>query len=235
MDVIFQRRDGSVERVSFPDKCAPDADAQINAIADTIRDECFARDWSAKAKRVSVGKTARAAPEVVRWLMPVAYQLISQCLDLDLEYIIYRRSVARGGYARGWTGTANPFQLGLSGIFSKTPNFLGDDQRQRTGQSLWYAYRHYVPWQFVSGFDRQVGKLDQKRADEAIEAGFEDWIVERRILDLSPVRNRQGYPPYIDQRVKMLRSEALATFSRLGEALTHANEFQVSSRSETDT
>ena len=104
-------------------------------------------------------------------------------------------------------------------IVARHPRVFSDSQRSRTGILLWYAYRHYVPPCFVNGFAQQVGELSVEIAGTFIEPYFEDWIVERRVLDFGLDRARGPYPRRIEDRIKQLRAGSAAHLGPLFKAL----------------
>jgi hypothetical protein len=158
----------------------------------------------------------RSKPERRSWLRPLAYRLISACLDADLQHYLYRRSLKAGRYGRGDISSSNPFKLGMMAIFAEDELFE-KEYRYELGNILWLAYRHYVPDCFVNGVYHQMGK---QRSDEYIDPDFSEWIVERRVMDIRTVDPRGSYPNDIESRVQKLRSENTHVIGSFLEAMS---------------
>lgn len=154
------------------------------------------------------GAEGKADEARVRWLQLVAYQCLGHLLDHDLEFLIDGRLRGFDRYSRGNEEKANPFQRGLVAIFAhEKPHHSPTAQlRSRVSKRLMYAHRHYVPHEFLRGFLHQVGDggLKEKLKSGAVEPGFEEWVVEKRLTDSRP-DSRGRYPSEIEKAVSGLR------------------------------
>jgi hypothetical protein len=204
MELKFETIAGDHVVYQLPSEGCDEAAGLIDAAASSIASEY-------KQRRL-------AKAELFRWLRPAAYQLISTCLDYNLQHLLYRRSLAAGRYQRGHDQSPNPFQLGLMAIFAEDEYSTKGD-RNELGKLLWYAYRHYVPLCFINGFASQVGAISKDNSENYLEPEFSDWIVERRLLDLWSGRGRANYPTHIEERVRKLRTESAGTLGPIFETL----------------
>lgn len=112
----------------------------------------------------------------------------------------------------------NPFQHGLMALFADAretknvpnPKAISPRDRERIGKELWYAYRHYVPQEFLAGFLKQVRSPDLARrsVEGEIEAGFEEWIINSYAAemndDTSGFDARGTYPKGIEKAAERL-------------------------------
>lgn len=207
MQLRFTALAGDDVVCELPSEDSPDAASLIDLAATNLAAEYVHR------------RRKGAAAELTKWLRPLAYRLISACLDFDLVHLLYRRSLKVGHYKRGHPQLSNPFQLGLMAIFAEDTYFVKED-RYELGQILWYAYRHYVPLCFINGFASQIGQIDKRRSDNELEPEFTDWIIEHRLIDLRAHNPRGNYPDYIEQRVGTLRVESAGVLGRIFKALS---------------
>lgn len=205
MELQFATLSGGQVVCPLPSDATGEAAELIDAAATSLASEYRQR------------RLAKAEP--TKWLRPLAYVLISACLDNDLQHLLYRRSLATPHYKRGYTQSPNPFQLGLMAIFSEDEYFT-KNERHELGKVLWYAYRHYVPTCFINGFASQVGAVAKERSDNAVEPEFAEWIIRERILDLRSNNPRTNYPDHIERRVKEFRSESAGVLGPIFQALS---------------
>ena len=207
LELRFSRRDGTTAQLRLPDREDADAREVVNTAADAVFDEFQRRVNSSNRSQTSASSgKRRARDEPLNWFRPVAYQLIATCLDRRVEQHLFQRNKNCDRYISSNAGASSDFGSGLMAITARYPRVITDGQRSRTGLLLWYAYRHYVPPCFVNSFAQQVGELNVEKAGTFIEPYFEDWIVERRVLDFGSNRARGPYPRRIEDRVKQLRS-----------------------------
>lgn len=220
VELRFSRRDGTTAQLRLPDREDADAREVVNTAADAVFDEFQLRVNSARRSQNSASYgERRARKEPIDWFRPIAYQLIATCLERKVEQHLFWRNKNWDRYISSNTAASSDFGSGLMAITAKHPPVMGDGQRSKMGLLLWYAYRHYVPSCFINGFAQQVGELNVEKARSFIEPNFEDWIVERRVLDFGPSRARGPYPRRIEDRVNHLRSSNAPHLGLIFEAL----------------
>ena len=149
-------------------------------------------------------KALRQKTIVSEWLRPLCYRFICHFYDQGLMPLFSKRL---SNYSR-FTNNDEVFSYGLSAIFAEdAANFTGMD-RLRYGRQLYYAFRHYVPWEFVYGFLLTLEDFENKKNLTTIEDGFEEWIVRMRSLAQTDTYMARGrYPKEIEEKVLIVRSE----------------------------
>lgn len=216
MQLRFKSLAGDVVLCDLPSGECPEAAQLINDAATKLA-------FGFRSQR-----RARGSAGLTEWLRPLAYQLISVCLDGNLQHLLYRRSLKAKRYQRGDVLSSNSFQLGLMAIFSEDYDqergnqaaLLDKEDRYELGQMLWYAYRHYVPPCFINGFATQIGPITKQRSEHGIEPEFSEWIIERRVMDVRANNPRGSYPDHIERDVQKLRSESAGVLGSFFQALS---------------
>ena len=164
----------------------------------------------------------KSDPEHPKWLQGVTYQFIGLMISNGFDYLFEER-IVNFGRKQNSGKQLNPFQKGLLATFAHDKGILTESQRHRLGIRLWYAYRHYVPHEFLAGFVTQVWSTgaDQRAAAESIEPDFVSWVMMERAVDSAPERRGQ-YPAVVEQKVEQIRAvipslTALAGRKRTGD------------------
>lgn len=148
----------------------------------------------------------KARAECPEWLQRVCYQLIGMMVSHGFNDLFGERVK---NYGRKWgakSANSNPFHQGLFAIFAHDKGALGAEKRWLFGLRLWYAYRHYVPHEFLMGFLHQVwtNSPEQRVLAGHIEHEFELWVAFSRARD--PAADRRGtYPAAIEDRADQIR------------------------------
>lgn len=159
----------------------------------------IAREWQARGSATAKRR---------RWLEKVCYEFISLILEHDFEELIDARIRKFQRGKRGKASSANPFHRGLLAIFAHDKNrLLSDKDRHYLGNRLWYAYRHYVPAEFVIGFLMEVwnsGGAERLRTN-AIEPDFREWVIIQRASN-EATGSRGKYEPNIEDWVRRTRA-----------------------------
>lgn len=163
-----------------------DAAQKIEIAAQEISLESSRR----KAKR----RVKHQSDPWISWVRPVCYRFIDHCLENGLEDHL-RSRIRRYGRS---TSSDDIFSVSLLAIFADDPADFTEADRHKISRQLWYAYRHYVPWQFLNGFLSQLPKFESQKALSKIEPGFEDWIIMRRSVDYTTRTLRGRYPANIE-------------------------------------
>ena len=112
------------------------------------------------------------------------------------------RSQAYGG--RGRKGTRNICRTGLLAIFAHQKSSLKSRDRDRFGQQLNHAYRHFVPAPFLQGFLQQSKAVKTDNAGwMPIDPQFSDWVAEELFnATMNRHQNYRGkYPRAITAQV----------------------------------
>ena len=119
----------------------------------------------------------------------------------------------------------NLFQKGLRALFAHDKDAVTARDRERIGERLWHAYRHFVPPTFLAGFLRQIpsAELLQRAASKEIEPGFKERVVEKlfRALgdgnlpepDIDPLERRGRYPRQVEREAKRRLSNLTETWN----------------------
>lgn len=170
------------------------------------------KEWSVRASAASPKPSLAPIP----WLSTTAYVVVGAMLDQGLEELLKKRIGDRIHHLPGPRTDLNPFQLGLMALFvdyseakkAGTPQAKRPQTRERIGKELWYAYRHYVPAEFLLGFLHQVRSpgLERRSVAGEIEPGFEEWIIRRRPEDEGQY-DRGLYPQEIEDVIERRMDE----------------------------
>lgn len=183
-------------------------------LPDTFEDKNWAMAIEEAAHKICLEsakqKEMRRAGDLrswLSWVRPICYRFIVHCIEHGCMDDL-RRRIRR--YNRQ-TNSEDLFSVCLLAIFAEDSANFTESDRYRISRQLWYAYRHYVPWQFLNGFLSQLHNFENQKMLSRIERGFEDWIVQRRSVDYGSVEYRGNYPEEIEVRVR----DASATLVRL--------------------
>ena len=141
------------------------------------------------------------------WVRPVCYRFIEHCIAQSLEDHLNKR-LAR---YRRYTDSEDIFSRYLLAIFAEDAVNFTESDRYRLSWELWYAYRHYVPWQFLNGFIINLKNFSKQKALNRIEAGFSDWIALHRSAN-PDVSSRGIYPKAIEELSRNRAIEFLEFF-----------------------
>ena len=184
------------EWLPLPDQDDPASEAEklFNAACRAVTSE-----W---AHRVALDDRERT-----QWLQHVAYQIVTHLLERGIFYLVDERLRGFDRYSRGNKKDDNPFQSALVSIFAHESPHDGpnDTSRWKMGRRLRYAYRHYVPAEFLTGFFHQIADKELI-ADPgiAINADFVNWVASMRLHDERP-ETRGKYPKEIDDFIARYR------------------------------
>jgi hypothetical protein len=159
----------------------------------------IAEEW-----RLRIKADEKARP----WLQKVAYAFISKVIDHGFQALFEQRlsSFERG--TRGLEVSSNPFQRGLLAMFAHDKNrLLDEDTRQYLAPRLSYAYRNFVPAEFVNGFLKDVWGTGGGRRfkDNDIEPDLLEWVVIH-LADHERPQVRGTYSPDIIQQARAVRA-----------------------------
>lgn len=159
-------------------------------------------EWKQRRSERELHRGPRSKRDM-RWLKVTCYSLVSEMLRLDQADVFDSRIKQHGRYPRGPRGAPNPFQTGLMALFANDPSALDARDRERIGKLLWYAFRHYVPVEFLIGFlvQREVKGQTTRFTGWELDPEFTDWIVERRLLERDDA-DRGVYPKHIEDAVE---------------------------------
>lgn len=140
------------------------------------------------------------------WLQRVAYQLIGQMISNGFAGLFEERIVNFGRKRTAASRQINPFQKGLLATFAHDKGVMNEQKRHIFGLRLWYAYRHYVPHEFLTAFLGQVWSdgADQRAIAEYIDPDFASWVMFERAADPAPER-RGLYPVSLEEQVELVR------------------------------
>ncbi len=155
-----------------------------------------------EANHVAASTANGAQGSAIAWLHKTGYPYLSLTLESGHTGLFENR--IRGFERdRGERGRdVNPFQRGLLALFAHDKGGLRERDREWIGKRLWYAFRHYVPSEFVTGFLHEVWHADPWRpAIDALEPGLEEWICIQRAHDETP-ELRGRYPEELEDRVR---------------------------------
>lgn len=164
--------------------------------------ECFERD--------------RSIPSLEREV----YKLIGQVLDEDRADVYGDRPAKLD--SRGPEGTYfNPFRLGLRLIFVGASDALPRQQRKRTAERLHYAYSHYVPAEFLTGFLYQFGSYANGITPNkfVVLPELRNWVTKQMAATDSDTDNRLPVPADIVCAANRLRDKVEGASER--EASVH--------------
>lgn len=149
----------------------------------------------------------KAKAEHRPWVQGVTYQLLGTMITNGFSGLFEKRIRNFDRKLSSDQTELNPFQIGLLATFAHHMGAMGETERSYFGPRLWYAYRHYVPHEFLGGFLHQVWtKGAQHRASDGyIEPDFALWVAMNRAVDPSP-ENRGQYPAAIEKMVAQIRA-----------------------------
>ncbi len=148
----------------------------------------------------------KANADYREWLQGVTYQLIGMIISNGFAGLFEER-IANFGRRRPATAKQiNPFQIGHLATFAHDKGVMNETERHHFGTRLWYAYRHYVPHEFLAGFLHQVWAkgTEQRAATDYIEPDFVSWVMFERAVDPTP-ECRGQYPIAIEEKVERVR------------------------------
>lgn len=140
------------------------------------------------------------------WLQGVTYQLIGMIISNGFAGL-FKERIANFDRKRPATAKQiNPFQIGLLATFAHDKGVMNEPERRYFGTRLWYAYRHYVPHEFLAGFLHQVWVkgAEERAATDYIEPNFVSWVMLQRAVDPTPMRRGQ-YPAAFEERVEQTK------------------------------
>ena len=142
------------------------------------------------------------------WLEYEAYELISQILDED-EAAIYESRLASLNNRGRPPQTPNAFREALRVIFADGRIQLSAKDRGHKAERMLYAYRHWVPPEFLTGFLAEYGPRASGTPAErtAIVPKLRRWVVDRLADPEASIDHRLSYPPDINSEAERL-SEA---------------------------
>ncbi len=189
---------GGQKVVELPDDHDdPKADSLIEIAAQEICLELARRKPTEEDKNAKGGKHKKES-DLAKWIRPVCYRFIIHCEKQGLLENLYSRIKSYGRY----TDKEELFSRALLAIFAEDRANFTETDRRRYNRQLWYAYRHYVPWEFLNGFITTVQDFDKKKSLATIENGFAEWIIMNRTNDHDTTGIRESYPKYIEQEVR---------------------------------
>ncbi len=148
----------------------------------------------------------KAKAEHSEWLHKVCYQLLSMMISHGFSGLFDQRIANFDRKHSAASNRVNPFQKGLLAAFAHDKGIIDDRSRHYLAIRLWYAYRHYVPHEFLSGFFHQVWTkgAQQRSAAGSIEPDFEMWIILQRAIN--PISECRGqYPTALETKVEQAR------------------------------
>jgi hypothetical protein len=175
--------------------------ANIDAIARFLQEE-----WRVRRHP----STPKTTPGPIPWLGKTVYTVLRPMLEAGVKELFNERINEHSRHQHGQRSGLNPFQFGLLALFADAPKAMSAAFRERMAKELWYAYRHYVPPEFLLGFLSQVRSpgLARRSADGEIEPGFEQWIIRAHsavINDEEANDDARGtYPKPIEKAAKRL-------------------------------
>lgn len=191
MQILIDAIEGGQHAIALPDFGTPNSDEMIELAAKALCIE--------SARRKDARRKPRSSTKVWEsWFRPVSYRFVCHIIDEGFEDEI----LARIKKYKRYTESENVFSRYLLGIFAEDQANFTESDRHRMSRQLWYAYRHYVPWNFLNGFLLQLKDFDVQSDLLRIEPGFEDWIIERRALSPEDRRIRGAYPKHIEDRCR---------------------------------
>jgi len=159
----------------------------------------IAQEWHSRSGEA--GKQRR------RWLERVSYGYLSLTIDNGFSWLFDERIK---GFDRGRRGpglATNPFQRGLLSLFAHDKNrLMGSELRRRFAQRLWYAFRHYVPAPFVTGFLADVWESGgaTRATNGDVEPELLEWVILERARDEAP-HLRGEYSDELEELVAAVR------------------------------
>lgn len=166
--------------------------ALFGEVSRAISEEWHARDKEKAEKR--------------KWLQKVSYEVIIRMAEQGFEKIFVQRIENFGGRAIE-IRKDRIFQLGMRAIFADEKGILSVEKIDYYGPRLWYAFRHYVPPEFLIGLLHTLSAddLSSRLSADEVDPELESWIVLERAEDLRP-EIRGHYPSRIEDLVCGVKS-----------------------------
>lgn len=181
------------------------------------------------------------------WVKQICYEVILVMLYEDQVGLFNRRIRKYSRHAASEKNKINIFQTGIIAIFAHDKKIMGPRDRERFGKELMYAFRHYIPVEFLDGFIRQCSSsnlsIARRLKNSDLEKQFENWIVGERSREedqsefegLSLEEWRGSYPKHIEERVEKSREAVMRKYKRRLSVVAVRNDVNLGPKDDDDT